>query len=275
MAFVCFVSKAAGLLRSPSGPVPPSKHDLCVVAGNSGCWEIERVSIESRGKEAAMSWQAYVDDHLMCHISGGHTLTAAAIIGQDGQVWAQSESFPEVRRFLFIYPSWPCFDKLVVLTVYAKRVLVVIIRQRTQSDVCIMSTWIWRFLVSILVVCRDPPIWKRWTWSRFHDCAVVFSENLRIGDLCKVVRVGVMVSSFARCSLLIWSRVCMILKWSEVLLFMFAGNSDRDCKHCWRLWGEQHSPTARAVSRRCQIYGDPGRSGCCDTRKEGNVSFGF
>jgi hypothetical protein len=51
-----------------------------------------------------MSWQAYVDDHLMCHISGGHTLTAAAIIGQDGQVWAQSESFPEVRRFLFIYP---------------------------------------------------------------------------------------------------------------------------------------------------------------------------
>jgi profilin len=42
-----------------------------------------------------MSWQAYVDDHLMCHISGGHTLTAAAIIGQDGQVWAQSGSFPE------------------------------------------------------------------------------------------------------------------------------------------------------------------------------------
>jgi profilin len=42
-----------------------------------------------------MSWQAYVDDHLMCEIPGGHTLTAAAIIGQDGQVWAQSGSFPE------------------------------------------------------------------------------------------------------------------------------------------------------------------------------------
>lgn len=53
------------------------------------------MSRESRGKEAAMSWQAYVDDHLMCEIPGGHTLTAAAIIGQDGQVWAQSGSFPE------------------------------------------------------------------------------------------------------------------------------------------------------------------------------------
>ncbi|GJU07427.1 profilin [Tanacetum coccineum] len=30
-----------------------------------------------------MSWQAYVDDHLMCEIEGNH-LSAAAIIGHDG-----------------------------------------------------------------------------------------------------------------------------------------------------------------------------------------------
>ncbi|XP_010249471.1 PREDICTED: profilin-like [Nelumbo nucifera] len=41
-----------------------------------------------------MSWQTYVDDHLMCDIEGNH-LTAAAIIGHDGSVWAQSSSFPK------------------------------------------------------------------------------------------------------------------------------------------------------------------------------------
>lgn len=42
-----------------------------------------------------MSWQAYVDDHLMCDIEG-HQLSAAAILGHDGSVWAQSTSFPQV-----------------------------------------------------------------------------------------------------------------------------------------------------------------------------------
>ncbi|KAL3824410.1 hypothetical protein ACJIZ3_020439 [Penstemon smallii] len=41
-----------------------------------------------------MSWQTYVDDHLMCDVDGAH-LTAAAIIGHDGSVWAQSASFPQ------------------------------------------------------------------------------------------------------------------------------------------------------------------------------------
>ncbi|PIA64581.1 hypothetical protein AQUCO_00100215v1 [Aquilegia coerulea] len=41
-----------------------------------------------------MSWQTYVDDHLMCEIDGQH-LTAAAIIGHDGSIWAQSASFPQ------------------------------------------------------------------------------------------------------------------------------------------------------------------------------------
>ncbi|KAD2393828.1 hypothetical protein E3N88_40805 [Mikania micrantha] len=43
-----------------------------------------------------MSWQAYVDDHLMCEIEGNH-LSAAAIIGHDGTIWAQSATFPQVK----------------------------------------------------------------------------------------------------------------------------------------------------------------------------------
>ena len=44
-----------------------------------------------------MSWQTYVDEHLMCDIEGqGHHLSAAAIIGHDGSVWAQSSTFPQV-----------------------------------------------------------------------------------------------------------------------------------------------------------------------------------
>lgn len=45
-----------------------------------------------------MSWQTYVDEHLMCEIEGNH-LSAAAIIGQDGSVWAQSATFPQVEFF--------------------------------------------------------------------------------------------------------------------------------------------------------------------------------
>ncbi|KAL6496989.1 hypothetical protein OROGR_028918 [Orobanche gracilis] len=45
------------------------------------------------------SWQYYVDEHLMCPVEGSDdrnpTLTAAAIIGLDGNVWAQSSSFPK------------------------------------------------------------------------------------------------------------------------------------------------------------------------------------
>ncbi|BBN14723.1 profilin [Marchantia polymorpha subsp. ruderalis] len=44
-----------------------------------------------------MSWQAYVDEHLMLEISPGHWLSSAAIIGQDGNVWAQSANFPELQ----------------------------------------------------------------------------------------------------------------------------------------------------------------------------------
>uniref|UniRef100_A0A2N9HKZ5 Profilin n=1 Tax=Fagus sylvatica TaxID=28930 RepID=A0A2N9HKZ5_FAGSY len=45
-----------------------------------------------------MSWQTYVDEHLMCDIDGqGQHLAAAAIIGHDGSVWAQSSSFPQFK----------------------------------------------------------------------------------------------------------------------------------------------------------------------------------
>ncbi|KAF9662348.1 hypothetical protein SADUNF_Sadunf18G0043500 [Salix dunnii] len=44
-----------------------------------------------------MTWQVYVDEHLMCDIEG-NTLTSAAIIGQDGSVWAQSASFPQFTQ---------------------------------------------------------------------------------------------------------------------------------------------------------------------------------
>lgn len=46
-----------------------------------------------------MSWQTYVDDHLMCDMGNGQHLSAAAIIGLDGSVWAQSVTFPQVLEF--------------------------------------------------------------------------------------------------------------------------------------------------------------------------------
>ncbi|KAJ4769917.1 Profilin [Rhynchospora pubera] len=41
-----------------------------------------------------MSWQEYVDDHLMVDVEGNR-LTSAAIIGHDGSLWAGSETFPQ------------------------------------------------------------------------------------------------------------------------------------------------------------------------------------
>lgn len=43
-----------------------------------------------------MSWQAYIDEQLMVPLRGGGALTAAAILGEDGGVWAASPAFPEV-----------------------------------------------------------------------------------------------------------------------------------------------------------------------------------
>lgn len=43
-----------------------------------------------------MSWQTYVDDHLMVPLPNGGQLSHAAIVGQDGGVWAQDASFPTI-----------------------------------------------------------------------------------------------------------------------------------------------------------------------------------
>jgi profilin len=43
-----------------------------------------------------MSWQQYVDEHLMVDLPHGGRLTSAAIVGQDGGVWASSPDFPDV-----------------------------------------------------------------------------------------------------------------------------------------------------------------------------------
>ncbi|CAN4115629.1 unnamed protein product [Withania somnifera] len=45
-----------------------------------------------------MSWQTYVDDHLMCEIeNSSNHLSSAAILGYDGSVWAQSPNFPTFK----------------------------------------------------------------------------------------------------------------------------------------------------------------------------------
>jgi hypothetical protein len=49
-----------------------------------------------------MSWQSYVDDHLMGQFDG-QCLSSAAIIGLDGGVWAQSASFPQVNLYFMVF----------------------------------------------------------------------------------------------------------------------------------------------------------------------------
>ncbi|KAI5058082.1 hypothetical protein GOP47_0026252 [Adiantum capillus-veneris] len=43
-----------------------------------------------------MSWQDFVDGQLMVELAPGKHLSAAAIMGQDGNIWAQSHAFPAV-----------------------------------------------------------------------------------------------------------------------------------------------------------------------------------
>lgn len=72
-------------------------------------------------KFTTMSWQTYVDDHLMCPIEETtNHLKAAAIIGFDGSVWAQSTTFPQVislssRPFVLII--WSLDGVLLVIHV--------------------------------------------------------------------------------------------------------------------------------------------------------------
>lgn len=65
-----------------------------------------------------MSWQTYVDDHLMCEIEGnaGQHLSSAAIIGHDGSVWAQSSSFPKVLPPPLSYPFFSFIYSCLCIT---------------------------------------------------------------------------------------------------------------------------------------------------------------
>ena len=70
--------------------------------------EEEEQEQEKQRTGRKMSWQTYIDEHLMCEIEGtNHRLTAAAILGIDGSMWAQSASFPQVsdsiNRFQGVY----------------------------------------------------------------------------------------------------------------------------------------------------------------------------
>jgi profilin len=51
-----------------------------------------------------MSWQSYVDDHL---IGTGH-VTQGAICGVDGSLWAASAGF-DVRALPGLTRTWMCF----------------------------------------------------------------------------------------------------------------------------------------------------------------------
>lgn len=73
----------------------------------------EKLETKTSQPKEKMSWQTYVDDHLMCEIDGNH-LTSAAIIGQDGSVWAQSSNFPQVRLF-FTLPSSSFSESMSIL----------------------------------------------------------------------------------------------------------------------------------------------------------------
>ncbi len=43
-----------------------------------------------------MSWQPYIDDHLLADLPHGGRLEHAAIAGHSGDIWAQSPNFPEI-----------------------------------------------------------------------------------------------------------------------------------------------------------------------------------
>ena len=45
-----------------------------------------------------MSWQEYIDDHLLAELPHGGTLEHAAIASLEGDIWAQSPNFPELSE---------------------------------------------------------------------------------------------------------------------------------------------------------------------------------
>lgn len=75
------------------------KHPFLTIKSINRTREAKLQNCKGAKKNKTMSWQQYVDEHLMCDIDG-NTLTAAAIIGHDGSVWSKSANFPQVRSLI-------------------------------------------------------------------------------------------------------------------------------------------------------------------------------
>jgi Profilin len=60
-------------------------------------YQSARADCHWRTASVPMSWQTYVDEHLLCELPKGGVLSAAAIVGQDGGVWAHSDQFPSLH----------------------------------------------------------------------------------------------------------------------------------------------------------------------------------
>jgi hypothetical protein len=61
-----------------------------------------------------MSWDSYVE-HLMVDLPHGGKLSSAAIVGQDGGIWAQSAGFPAVTPEQVRFTSRPRWRKGVLI----------------------------------------------------------------------------------------------------------------------------------------------------------------
>jgi len=89
----------------------------------------------------------------------------------------------------------------------------------------------------VKVCCFD---WKFWIWNHLELVGVWFYwKSLRVWFLKGSFGIGinVWVSLLDLNFLNYSSRVCMIVKQHGVICVR-AGNSDWDCKHSWRLWGQ-------------------------------------
>lgn len=162
-----------------------------------------------------MSWQTYVDDHLMCEIEGNH-LSAAAIIGHDGSVWAQSATFPQVSFslpqthldlwFIWVVESWFLCGFCVIL----------------RSDHCSFF-----FIVSIVIlifgfVCHALELdflrYCAWLYDWFMTC-------LDLAPIKKTIFIF-HFSFFFYLRSLCWFSICLfgfwvMREWAEVLTFFF------------------------------------------------------
>lgn len=90
----------AGITPSPIIPSQPLFKTKSEVDHKHNTHDTHNTSTtrkQGKQRKRKMSWQTYVDEHLMCDIDGtGHHLSASAIVGHDGSVWAQSSTFPQV-----------------------------------------------------------------------------------------------------------------------------------------------------------------------------------